>query len=170
MRSAFTLVELLVSVAILAVLAAIALPTGRLVMAKSRSASCIGNLRSIGVAIEGYLQDHNQIMPDLEAGRRWLDEEVPVLDTELADYLPDPGVFRCPADKTEFTASGCSYLWNQTQSGRHRLKLSFLGAEGTPESVPLVFDKEAWHPGDEGVNILYADYHLSNRVEFRTSP
>jgi len=170
MKRAFTLVELLVSIAIIVALAAITIPVARYGIAKARASACTGKLRSIGIAIESYLHDHNNLMPDLEAARSSKDQDLPVLETVLDEYLPDPDAFHCPADGTEFARSGCSYLWNNTQSGRHKLKLSFFGIEGDPQSVPLVTDKESWHPSNEGVNILYADYHLSDRVEFRASP
>jgi len=170
MKRAFTLVELLVTIAIIIALAAITIPISRYGIARARASACTGNLRSIGIAIESYLQDHNDVMPNLEAARSSKDEDLPVLETVLNEYLPDPDAFHCPADSVEFARSGCSYLWNNTQSGRHKLKLSFFGIEGDPQSIPLVTDKEAWHPGENGVNILYADYHLSNRVEFRATP
>ena len=95
------------------------------------------------------------------------DEPVPVLETALEDYLPSAEVFHCPADREVFKASGSSYLWNSTQSGRHRLQTSFLGIENQPPRVPLVIDKEAFHGKPDGVNMLYADYHLSDKVDFR---
>ena len=169
MKRAFTLVELLVTIAIVVVIAALLVPVSRYAIARARSTACIGNLRSIGVAIESYLQDNGNVMPDLQAARRTKDEDIPVLETVLDEYVPNPDVFDCPADKTEFERSGCSYVWNNTQSGRHKLKLEFFGVDADPRWIPLVLDKEAWHPGEDGLNVLYADYRLSNRVEFRTS-
>lgn len=170
MKRAFTLVELLVTVAIIIALAAITIPTARYGIARARASACTGKLRSIGIAVEAYLQDHNDLMPDLETARSTREEDLPVIETVLDEYLPVPDAFHCPADHVEFARSGCSYLWNNTQSGLHKLKLSFFGVDGDPRSIPLVTDKEAWHPGEDGVNILYADYHTSNRVEFRAAP
>jgi len=157
-------------VAVIAVLAAIAVPSARFAVGRSQSTACLGKLRSIGVAIESWLQDHNDQMPVLEAGRRSIDDDVPVLDNTLDAYLETADAFRCPADHSEFARSGCSYLWNSTQSGRHKLRLSFFGIEGDPTRVPLVTDKEPWHPGDNGVNVLYADYRISHKVEFQAGP
>jgi len=168
-RRGVTLVELLAAVAVLIVLAAVTVPAARFAVNRARAATCLGNLRAIGVAIEAWLGEHNGRMPDLAAGRRSKDEEVPVLETALNRYLDSPGVFHCPADHAEFARSGSSYLWNSTQSGRHKLQLSFFGIEGEPQAVPLVTDKEAWHPGRDGVNVLYADYRVSDRIEFRAA-
>ena len=88
----------------------------------------------------------------------------------LAKYLPEAEGFHCPADDELFAKTGSSYLWNSTQSGRHKLRTSFFGTENQPETVPLVLDKEAFHGDPQGVNMLYADYHLSNKVEFNAGP
>lgn len=162
----FTLTELLVVLAIIGALAAIAFPIGRSVIAKSRSAACLSNLRQIGVALESFLQDNAQTMPDIAAGRKSKADDTPVLETVLASYLPDPEAFHCPADHECHEKSGSSYLWNSSQSGRRRVALVFFGQEGDDRRIPLVTDKEAWHPGDPGVNFLYADLSASSKVEF----
>ncbi|MCW1887852.1 type II secretion system GspH family protein [Luteolibacter flavescens] len=164
----FTITEVLVVIAILAVLVAIAVPLGRSAVARSHSAACISNLRQIGVGLEAYLQDHTQRMPEIEAGRKGKNEDKPVLETELASYLTNPEVFHCPADHECYEKSGCSYIWNSSQSGRHRLQLVFFGKEGDDPRIPLISDKEDWHPGDSGVNFLYADLSASSKVEFGT--
>jgi prepilin-type N-terminal cleavage/methylation domain-containing protein len=162
----FTLTEVIIVLAIIVALAAIAFPIGKSILAKSRSAACLSNLRQIGTALEAYLQDHAQTMPQIAAGRKGKGEDTPVLETELASYLSNPESFHCPADHKCFEASGCSYLWNSSQSGRHRLQLVFFGKEGSDRRIPLVTDKEDWHPGESGVNFLYADLSASSKVEF----
>jgi prepilin-type N-terminal cleavage/methylation domain-containing protein len=166
----FTLVEVLVTIAIIVALAALVIPVSRSFIGKSRQAACLGNLRQIGIGIESYLQDHNDTMPNLEAGRRSRNEDVPVMDNTLNEYLSSEDVFHCPEDKKFFRETGSSYLWNSTQSGRNKLRLVFFGVNGDPSRVPLVTDKEAWHPGESGVNILYADYSASKEFKFNTSP
>jgi prepilin-type N-terminal cleavage/methylation domain-containing protein len=162
----FTLTEVIIVLAIIVALAAIAFPIGKSILAKSRSAACLSNLRQIGTALEAYLQDHAQTMPQIAAGRKGKGEDTPVLETELASYLSNPESFHCPADHKCFEASGCSYLWNSSQSGRHRLQLVFFGKEGSDRRIPLVTDKEDWHPGESGVNFLYADLSASSKVQF----
>ena len=169
-RPGFTLTEMLVALAIVAALAAIAYPVIRGGVAAARRAACLGNLRQIGMGLDAYLREHHERMPELEAGRRSRDQQVPVLDTELAAYLDQPGVFHCPADHGEFERTGSSYFWNSTQNGRHRSQLAFFGVAGDPSRIPLVIDKEAWHgEGDGGSNFLYADFSASNRIQFVTS-
>ncbi|MGE9270196.1 MAG: type II secretion system protein [Verrucomicrobiales bacterium] len=166
----YTLTELLVALAILVALTAIALPMVRSGIRSAHRAGCLSNLKQIGIGLELYLQDHAQVMPVLEAGRRDRREDVPVLETVLAEYLDDDEVFRCPADRKSFAESGSSYMWNTTQNGLRRNQLSFFTSED-PARIPLVIDKEAWHSGGEsGSNFLYADMTASNRVAFSVSP
>lgn len=165
-RRAFTLVELLIVIAAIAVLAGIGTPLARSMIAKSREASCLNNLRSLGAGLEAYLQEHGQILPDLAAGRASKTEDVPVLETALLPYLENPESFKCPQDSKEYEKSGSSYLWNSTQSGQSVSQLSFFGITERPDRIPLITDKEAWHPG--GTNFLYADQTSSNKVRFAT--
>jgi prepilin-type N-terminal cleavage/methylation domain-containing protein len=161
---AFTLIEMLVVLAVVGTLAGIAYPVTRSFIDRSREAACLGNLRSLGVALQGYLQEHNQIMPVMETGRASASEDVPVLDTVLLPYLGSAAAFRCPADKTEFEKTGSSYSWNSYQSGRHVSKLYFFGIR--QNEIPLISDKESWHPS--GTNFLHADMSSSNKIRFET--
>lgn len=162
----FTLTELLVVVAITAGLAGIAVPVSMSMVAKSREAACLGNLRGIGAGLQAYLSDHNNRLPVLALGRGRKSSPEPVLETVLLPYVGGTDIFRCPADKEQFPKTGSSYHWNITQNGLHITKVSFLGVEDRPESVPLVSDKESWHPN--GTNFLYADSSSSNKSRFAT--
>jgi prepilin-type N-terminal cleavage/methylation domain-containing protein len=163
-RRGFTLVELLVVIAIIGALAGISYPVARSVIGKSRQASCLSNLRSLGVALEGYLQDHNNIMPTLKLGRSSKTEDVPVLETVLLPYTGAAEAFQCPADKAQYEKSGYSYLWVFLVNGDPASKLTFFNNDSRPDKIPLITDKEAWHPS--GTNFLYADYSASNKTRF----
>jgi prepilin-type processing-associated H-X9-DG protein len=62
--AAFTLIELLVVIAIIIILAAILFPVFASVREKGRQATCLSNLKPIGVALELYVQDYDDRMPD----------------------------------------------------------------------------------------------------------
>ena len=62
-RAGFTLVELLVAIAIIAVLAAMLLPSLARAKSLSRRMACVSNLRQLGLAIQAYAQDYNGRMP-----------------------------------------------------------------------------------------------------------
>lgn len=162
----FTLVELLIVIAIIAVLGGIAVPVSMSMVAKGREAACLGNLRQIGIGLQGYLADNNNRLPELALGRASKNSPEPVLETVLLSYVGGADVFHCPADREQFEKTGSSYNWNITQNGLHMSKVAFLGIEDRPESVPLVSDKESWHPGE--TNFLYADSSSSNKPRFVT--
>lgn len=160
----FTLIEVLVVIAIVAVIAGISYPVMMSFIGKSREAACLEKLRSLGVGLQGYLQDHGDKMPELEAGRASKSEDVPVLDVVLLPYLGSAAAFECPADHQEFKRSGASYLWNSTQNGLLSTKLVFFGIKDRPDQIPLIIDKEAWHP--HGSNFLFADLSSANTPRF----
>lgn len=166
----FTLVELMVVIAIIITLAAISIPLMRGYIAKSKQAACMTNLRGLGVALEIYLQEHNRRMPDIAAGRPSKTSDIEAIETVLKPYVPGEESFHCPADSVQFQKTGSSYLWNSSISGQLANNLSFLNIDGRPQAIPLIADKEGWHPGPKSTNILYADLSASSDLRFVTTP
>lgn len=95
----FTLVELLVTISIIALLSALLIPAVTNVMTMSRSTRCLSNLKQIGSALLAFSQDHdNDVI-------RWVDDGPDFWYNVLAKnkYIPSPtvsAVWRCPANKT----------------------------------------------------------------------
>jgi prepilin-type N-terminal cleavage/methylation domain-containing protein/prepilin-type processing-associated H-X9-DG protein len=171
MKNAFTLIELLVVVVIVAVLAGIAVPVYQRVIQGARAATCVSNLRQLGVALNLYLNEHNATMPPLAAGRSDKSQNVPVIDNTLNTYASNPGVFACPADIQGIAAAtGTSYYWNSALSNQALSNLNFLAIVDMSR-IPILSDKEGFHPYTQNkVNILYADGHASKDLQFFTSP
>jgi prepilin-type N-terminal cleavage/methylation domain-containing protein/prepilin-type processing-associated H-X9-DG protein len=173
---AFTLIELIAVIAIVAILAALAFPVTARVTQGAKAAGCISNLNSIGVALNLYLGEHNQIMPSLQAGRATTSgtsSNIPVIDNTLNAYARDPRVFACPADNAGLYAStGTSYFWNSAIDGQSTANLHFIFNSNNQHAslIPLLSDKQAFHPyATNKVNLLYADGHASQDLNFVTS-
>lgn len=60
-RAAFTLIEMLVVIAIIAILAAILFPVFAQARAKARQASCLSNCKQIGLATMMYVEDYDEL-------------------------------------------------------------------------------------------------------------
>ncbi len=103
----FTLVELLVVLAIIAVLAALLMPALGKALATAHTASCQSNLRQFGVAFQSYASDQNTYLPYLNngtdaahPGSQWwfhLLTSGKYLGIDPATGFYKKGIFRCPA-------------------------------------------------------------------------
>jgi len=163
----FTMVEILVAVAIIGLLAAIGVPTFRMMKANARSVLCAGKLREIGIGLNEYFADHGMTYPALVAARESREQDDPALDTVLLEYLGDEFAFQCPADHGIFEKTGSSYFWNSLVNGQKTSNLQLLGMKGHPSGIPLVSDKENFHEDvGDGVNVLYGDGHVLREVQF----
>jgi len=78
-RKGFTLIELLIVVAIIGIIAAIAIPNLLVALQKGKQKSTMGDMKSIGNAIESYLTDWSQV-PQTGAG--------PVANLQVAWFTP----------------------------------------------------------------------------------
>ena len=66
----FTLIELLIVIAIIAILAGLLLPALNNVREKARSVSCKNNLKTLGIAAQMYYNDQNCVLGKF-SGSRW---------------------------------------------------------------------------------------------------
>jgi prepilin-type N-terminal cleavage/methylation domain-containing protein/prepilin-type processing-associated H-X9-DG protein len=170
----FTLMELLVVMALVAILASLAVPAYQRVAQNGRATACVSNLRQLGVGLGAYLADHNNVMPTLQTARASISVNVPVIDNTLSAYITAPAVFACPADVNGYAQStGTSYFWNVAINGQTASNLSFLPAlsQNTqlPGQIPIMADKEGFHPYlANKVNVLYADGHATKDLSFFT--
>jgi prepilin-type processing-associated H-X9-DG protein/prepilin-type N-terminal cleavage/methylation domain-containing protein len=87
---AFTLVELLIVLAIVALIAAILLPVIAHERQQGFRSSCLSNMHQIGLALDAYTQDSDGLIPSSFTDQGdWA--------TALKVYAPANGVFRCPS-------------------------------------------------------------------------
>lgn len=169
MKRAFTLVEMLVTIGVVSLLAAIVVPSFKIARARADSTQCMGNLRSLGVALNTYLADNQMVLPTLAAARKDRAEEVSVIDNTLDLYVDNARVFACPAGRGVARETGTSYFWNSALSGQPLASLNFLGFVTDLSRIPLLVDKEGWHKHtDNKVNHLFADGHATNQLRLFT--
>lgn len=125
-EAGFTLVELLVVVAIIALLAAMLFPVFAAARERGRMAVCASNLRQIGVAFELYLDDYDGLYPCtgnllLWQGRYWrwpmrsyigLGSN-PVGGNPLISDRKERNILLCPSDTTAEARYDCtSYAYS----------------------------------------------------------
>lgn len=116
MKRAFTLVELLVAIAIIAILAALLFPGINAPKGNARRAICMSNLRQISVGIRLYLDDQsNAPLGNTNATHTpflsWTDYR-PLINNYVGVKTassPEDKVFACPAD---------TFFYDLSQGGR----------------------------------------------------
>ena len=86
-RAAFTLVELLIVMAVVTVIACILFTVFSRQRENARSTQCQGNLSQIFKAMQLYMQDNDSRFPSYKSSE-WV--------TELMPYTKSEAVFRCP--------------------------------------------------------------------------
>jgi prepilin-type N-terminal cleavage/methylation domain-containing protein/prepilin-type processing-associated H-X9-DG protein len=117
-RPAFTLVELLVVMAIIALMAGLAIPNLQYGILKAQSVKCSVNLRGIGVAVLSDATDNNGMLPEInQAAAPVYPATVPGIVGVLGAYGVTTNTIQCPVDLSYGTTSsfqqyGSSYEWN----------------------------------------------------------
>jgi len=171
-RQGFSLIELLVVIAIIAILAGMIFPVFAAARGKARAAKCMANLRQIGMAIEMYASDWDEIYPfakdvaDHAVPEQWdvfpywqaWIPYMPFLQDSLDPYIRTRELWHCPSDTgfdmledsgypmdaqpTCFQKWGASYLYRTEIAFR----FTTAGNMVDPTATNLIFDAHgSWH-------------------------
>jgi len=121
--------QLLVVIAIIAILAAILFPVFAKAREKARQITCLSNEKQLGLAFLQYAQDNNEIFPQAHWNNEvgWAGEIYP--------YVKSAGAFTCPDDPTQGVSNKdgtrsvpVSYAMNDGLSVYGGCPLSYMNA------------------------------------------
>jgi prepilin-type N-terminal cleavage/methylation domain-containing protein len=93
---AFTLIELLIVIAAIGILAAIAVPALNSVYERAKVTKDLSNLRQIGIAMQTYLNDKDNVLPVVSLNPGIGTNAMPVI---YPKYIGTKKVFQSPFDK-----------------------------------------------------------------------
>lgn len=111
-HSAFTLVELLVVIAVFAVLAAILMPVFSTARERARQTACLSNMRQLAMAVQMYVQDADEVLPMCTNYAAPANAPDRLWTGSLRPYTRSEGLFLCPS------ATGARYAADWEGRGR----------------------------------------------------
>ena len=182
LRSGFTLVELMVVVAVLAILIAILLPVLGRARTASKRVACRAQLADVGRLFQMYLNDSKNKLPHVNEIPSIPRPPRPPIGELLARYTKDVTAgWRCPADRiarhipgtpegfdTYFDREGLSYLYSPRLAWEYagmQLNDHPLYKQKKVNQLVLFSEFEPFHGRENtlgSMNYLFADMHVGD--------
>jgi prepilin-type N-terminal cleavage/methylation domain-containing protein/prepilin-type processing-associated H-X9-DG protein len=168
----FTLIEMLCSVTIIAILLAMGSPLLAKMLNKAESTVCTSNLRQLWQAVELASQDNDNRFPIIEPMPANPIYEPEMAAKPLAEVLAEYGindiVLSCPADRKagdRFSQMGASYEWRPLVDDENVMAPQLFTRRGVRMAnlsrLRLLMDFDPVHGGKH--NMIYADGHIRMR-------
>ena len=141
-RKAFTLIELLVVIAIIAILAAILFPVFARARENARRASCMSNLKQIGLGLFQYTQDYDETMPFVTCSNLG-NCSTPTATANpwyvtVQPYIKSYQILSCPSDTATALAADTRFLPGYVYAGVPGLTAAST-AQDIAKAIPLSY-------------------------------
>lgn len=163
-RGSFTLVELLITIGIVALLAGLLIPAAGRARETARRAGCLSNLKQIGAGLELYGQANRFCLPTC-CGSQDPAAGPTIREVLLPNLSGSEDLFRCPSDAEYAERRGGSYDWNTLANGQ---KMDEKTLRILDFSMPVMGDYDNFHGSTgerDAKNWLYLPAEIQKRLK-----